>query len=113
VIDLRPYVRQNQQVIEFVKHATPGVIDKYIGTLDHATARFNTILLRASEDSVKTYEHAKDIDQCYHAIQSFYEDTKRYLIWPYLFKPIMVLKLHLTGKIRIPKIKLLLEKFNN
>lgn len=113
MIDLRPYVRRNQHVMEFVRHATPGAIDRYIGTLDHATARFNTILLRASEDSVKTYDHAKEIDECYEAIQSFYKDTKRYLTWPYMFKPIMMLKLHLTGKIRIPKIKSLLEKINN
>ena len=52
-MDLRSYVRENQQVMEFVQHATPGVIDKYVGTLDYATARFNTILLKLSQDPTR------------------------------------------------------------
>ena len=112
-MDLRSYVRENQKVVEFVSQATPGVIDRYVGTLDHATARFNTILLRLSEHPLKKYEHAKEIDESYQAIQTFYEDTKRYLTWPYVFKPIIVLKLHWTGKTAIPKIKRLLQKIDN
>ena len=49
-MDLRSYVRENQHIMTFVQQAIPGVIDKYVGTLDYATARFNTILLRLSED---------------------------------------------------------------
>lgn len=112
-MDLRSYVRQNQQVIEFVQHATPGAIDKYIGTLDYATARFNTILLKLSQDPLRADEHRNEIDECFGVIQNFYADTKRYLMWPYLLKPIIALKLHYIGKIQVPKIKFLLEKINN
>jgi len=112
-MDLRSYVRQNQQVIEFVRHATPGVIDKYVGTLDYATARFNTILLKLSQDPLDADEHSQDIDECFSIIQSFYNDTKNYLTWSYMLKPIMALKLHYTGSIHIPKIKILLDKVNN
>ena len=112
-MDLRSYVRENRQVMEFVQHATPGVIDKYVGTLDYATARFNTILLKLSQDPLGADEHSNAIDECFNVIQRFYTDTKKYLTWPYLLKPIMALKLHLAGTIQIPKIKSLLEKINN
>jgi hypothetical protein len=112
-MDLRSYVRENQQVIEFVQHATPGAIDKYVGTLDHATARFNTILLRLSEDPLRADEHRNEINECFGVIQNFYADTKRYLTWPYLVKPIIALKLHWAGTTQIPKIKRLLERINN
>mgnify|MGYP001326739007 FL=1 len=112
-MDLRHYVRENQHVMEFVKNATPGVIDRYVGTLDYATARFNTLLLKLSQEPLRADEHRQDIDECFGIIQSFYNDTKRYLTWSYWSKPIMALKLHYTGKTQIPKIKFLLEKINN
>jgi hypothetical protein len=112
-MDLRHYVRENQQVIEFVQHATPGAIHKYVGTLDYATARFNTILLRLSQDPLRADEHSDEIDQCFNIIQRFYTDTKRYLTWHYALKPIVALKLHWSGTTQIPKIKFLLEKINN
>jgi len=112
-MDLRHYVRENQHVMEFVKNATPGVIDKYVGTLDYATARFNTILLTLSQEPLGADEHRQDIDECFGIIQSFYNDTKRYIMMAYIFKPIMALKLHYTGTTQIPKIKFLLEKINN
>jgi|TARA_B110000046_G_scaffold79882_1_gene88009 hypothetical protein len=112
-MDLRSYVRENQHIITFVHQATPGVIDKYVGTLDYATARFNTILLKLSDDPLRADIHRHEIDYCFQAIQTFYEDTKRYLMWPYVLKPIMAIKLHWTGKIGIPKIKRLLQKIDN
>ena len=112
-MDLRHYVRENQQVIEFVQNSTPGVLDKYIGTLDYATARFNTILLTLSQDTLQADEHRYEIDECFAVIQNFYTDTKRYLTWPYFLKPIMAVKLHWSGVTQIPKIKFLLEKINN
>ena len=112
-MDLRHYVRENQQVIEFVQHSTPGVIDKYVGTLDYATARFNSILLKLSEHPLRADEHRNEIDECFNVIQSFYIDTKRYLMWHHLFKPLMAIKLHWAGVTQIPKIKILLEKINN
>jgi hypothetical protein len=112
-MDLRSYVRENQQVMEFVQHATPGAIDKYVGTLDYATARFNTILLKLSQDPLGADEHRQDINECFNIIQNFYNDTKRYITWAYIFKPVMALKLHWSGTTQIPKIKFLLEKINN
>ncbi len=109
-MDLRHYVRDNQQVMEFVRHSTPGVIDKYIGTLDYATARFNTILIKLSQDPLRADQHQNEIDECFKIIQNFYNHTKKYLTWPYVLKPVIALKLHWTGITQIPKIKFLLEK---
>ena len=112
-MDLRSYVRENQQIMTFVQQATPGAIDKYVGTLDYATARFNTILLKLSGDPLLADAHRHEIDDCFQTIQTFYKDTKRYIMWPYVFKLIIIAKLHITGKTKIPKIKSLLQKINN
>jgi|TARA_R100000030_G_scaffold43975_1_gene33219 hypothetical protein len=107
------YVESNQTVIQFVKDAMPGENDKYTGTLDYATARFNTILLRLSEDPLKADRHSNDLQECFHAIQSFYKYTLRLNTWPVIMKPIIKLILHYKGTFQIPKIKFLLEKINN
>ena len=112
-MSVNDYVGANKEVIEFVQNAVPGAIDKYVGTLDYATARFNTILLKLSQDPLSADEHRNEIEECFAIIQSFYTDTKRYLIWAYIFKPIIALKLHYTGTTQVPKIKFLLNKINN
>ena len=75
-MDLRSYVRENQHIITFVQQATPGVIDKYVGTLDYATARFNTILLKLSDDPLRadthrheTVSHVAVCIQTYHGYE--------------------------------------------
>ena len=114
-MELKDFVLENQKVIDLVKDRTGGntQVDMYYGTLDYATARFNTILLKLSQEPLRADEHRQDIDECFGIIQSFYNDTKSYLTWPYVLKPIMAIKLHYTGKTQIPKIKFLLEKINN
>ena len=112
-MDFREYVKQNQTVIQFVKDVTPGEIDKYTGTQDYATARFNTILLRLSEDTLKADQYRQDLQECFEIIQSFYNYTTRLISWHWTFSPILKLILHIKGTIDIPKIKFLLEKINN
>ena len=69
-MDLRSYVRENQHIIMFVHQATPGVIDKYVGTLDYATARFNTILLKLSQDPLLLTIHSTRL-RLFQPIQDF------------------------------------------
>ena len=107
------YVQANKEVIEFVQNAVPGAIDKYVGTLDYATARFNTILLRLSEDPVMLDEFMPEARGCFDAIQSFYTNTQRLITWPWMFKPVAKVMLHGIGTRRIPKIKRLLDKVDN
>ena len=112
-MDINDYVRANKKVIEFVQNAVPGAIDKYVGTLDHATARFNTILLKISQEPLMLDEHMSEARQCFDAIQAFYRNTQRLITWPWMFKPVAKVMLHIIGTSQIPKIKQLLAKVNN
>jgi hypothetical protein len=112
-MDLDTYVKKNQQVVEFVRDVTPGIIDRYVGTLDYASARFNTILLRLSEDPLKADRFNQDLNECFEIIQSFYKFTTRLITWPWALIPVAKFILHIKGKIDIPKIKFLLDKVNN
>ena len=85
----------------------------YYGTLDYATARFNTVLLKISQDPLMLDEYMPEARECFDAIQSFYTNTQRLILWPWLFKPVMKVILHRIGTRRIPKIKQLLEKVDN
>ena len=110
---LQEYFQQNQKIIEFVKDVTPGHIDKYVGTLDYATARFNTILLKLSQDPLLADKHLGDVQECFEIIQEFYKHTTRLMNWHWLSKPLVKRILHYKGTIHIPKIKFLLQKINN
>ena len=112
-MDLESYVKQNQKVIDFVNDVTPGHIDKYTGTLYYATARFNTILLKLSQDALKADQYREEVKECFEIIQDFYSYTVKYTNTSRFFAPIIKLVLHYKGKVHIPKIKLLLEKINN
>ena len=112
-MDFRDYVKHNQEVIQFVKDAMPGTIDKYVGTLDYASARFNTILIKLSQEPLMADQHKDEVKECFDAIHSFFNTTKKYTQAHYITKPLYSLLLYVIGTTRIPKIKLLLEKVNN
>jgi len=112
-MDFRDYVTRNQEVIQFVKDAMPGSIDKYVGTLDYASARFNTILIKLSQDTLMADQHKNDVQECFDAIHSFYKNTKKYIMAPNVLKPLYSLMLFVIGTTKIPKIKFLLDKLNN
>ena len=62
------YVRANKEVIKFVQNAVPGAIDKYVGTLDYATARFNTTLLKISQEPLMLDEHMPEARDCLNPV---------------------------------------------
>ena len=86
---------------------------KYVGTLDYATTRFNTILLRLAEYPLTIDEHTNELIDCQSAIQHFYKNTKRLMTWPQITHPIIRWNLHGIGTRQIPKIKKLLDKIVN
>ena len=114
-MNLKDFVLENQKIIELVKDRVGGenIVDKYYGTLDYATARFNTILIKLSQDKIKQVEHTTEVLDCFNAIQDFYNNVQRYRFWPKIIRPLIKLNLHGIGTRRIPKIKILLEKLNN
>ena len=53
-MNLQEYVTENQKIIDLVNDRTGGdsQVDMYYGTLDYATARFHTILIKLSQDKL-------------------------------------------------------------
>ena len=111
----RDYVLANQEIVQKITDRLPGdpKLDMYYGTLDYATTRFNTILLKLSQDQILAQEHRVEVHECFEAIQAFYRNVKRYEAWPSIFRYIVGVVLHGIGTRRIPKIKRLLNQVNN
>jgi len=114
-MNLKDFVLENQKIIELVRDRVGGenVVDMYYGTLDYATARFNTILIKLSQDKIKEIEHTTEVLDCFNAIQDFYNNVQRYRFWPKITRPLIKLNLYGIGTRRIPKIKNLLKKLDN
>ena len=109
---LDQYVIENKKVIELVKNKDQNdhVLGKYYGTLDYATARFNTILLKLSQDRLLEDKLKDDVRDCFDIIQKFYKNVKRYESWPFFTKPFFKTVLHGIGTRQIPTIKKLLNR---
>ena len=114
-MNLQAYVEENRKIIDLVNDRVGGneIVDKYYGTLDYATARFNTILIKISQDKILEADHKTEVLDCFNAIQDFYNNVQRYRFWPRIIRPLIRLNLHGIGTRRIPKIKNLLEKLDN
>ena len=111
-MDLRDFVLGNQKVLRHCNDRTPGQtdIDMLYGTLDYATARFHTILIKLSQDALAEAENKITVQECFDAIQSFYKYTLKYQDGNVMTKWFYRLLLHRIGKRRIPKIKNLHDK---
>ena len=114
-MNLQTYVEENRKIIELVNDRVGGneTVDMYYGTLDYATTRFNTILIKISQDKLLEDEHKGEVLDCFNAIQDFYNNVQRYRFWPKITRPFIRLNLHGIGTRRIPKIKNLLNKVVN
>ena len=108
---LEDYVKQNQKIMQAIKDRVPGdnQVDMYYGTLDYATARFNTILLKLSQDRLLEDRVKFEVQDCFKTIQDFYDYVQKYRFWPFFTKPFFKIILHGIGTRRIPKIKKLLN----
>ena len=111
-MNLQAYVEKNRKIIDLVNDRVGGneLVDQYYGTLDYATSRFHTILIKLSQDKIKETDHEGDVLDCFNAIQDFYKNVQRYRFWPWFTRPFIKLVLHGIGTRRIPKIKNLLDK---
>tara|TARA_Y100000996_G_C22205071_1_gene512986 strand:- start:119 stop:499 length:381 start_codon:yes stop_codon:yes gene_type:complete len=109
---LDQYVLENKKVIELIKNKNQNdyVLGKYYGTLDYATARFHTILIKLSQDQLLEDKVKNDVQDCFEIIQKFYTNVKRYESWPFFTKPFIKVLLHGIGTRQIPNIKRLLNR---
>jgi len=114
-MNLVDFVKENEKVIRLVKDRVPGRddVDMYYGTLDVATARFHSILLKISQDRLAEERLKNDVEFCFKAIQDFYKNVQRYRFWPFFTKPFIKIVLHGIGTKRIPEIKKLLNRLEH
>ena len=114
-MDLKEYVAKNKNVIDWLKNKSHNddTLGKYYGTLDYATARFNTILLKLSQDKIKSYEAQADIEHCYRVIQDFFKYTCKYQNAGWMTRWYYKNCLHGLGINQIPKVKRLLQSLDN
>ena len=111
-MNLQAYVEKNRKIIDLVNDRVGGneIVDKYYGTLDYATSRFHTILIKLSQDKILEADHQSDVLDCFNAIQDFYKNVQRYRFWPKFTRPFVKIAIHGIGTRKIPKIKNLLDK---
>jgi len=114
-MELKDFVLENQKIVALVKDRTGGntQVDMYYGTLDYATARFHSILIKLSQDRVLEQVHSQDVKECFDTIQDFYKYVQRYRFWPKITQPFIKLILHRIGTKRIPAIKRLLNRLDD
>ena len=114
-MNLQAYVEENKKIIDLVNDRVGGneIVDKYYGTLDYATSRFHTILIKLSQDKILEADHQSDVLDCFNAIQDFYKNVQRYRFWPWFTRPFVKIVIHGIGTRKISKIKKLLDKIVN
>tara|TARA_B100001287_G_scaffold198885_1_gene168405 strand:- start:2724 stop:3068 length:345 start_codon:yes stop_codon:yes gene_type:complete len=114
-MNLKEYVIHNQELMQKIKDRTPGDTkeDMLYGTLDFAVARFNTILLKLSQDEIKRFDHRWEVKECFDAIQKFFTYTKKYSAGNFIQKFYYGTILHGIGTKQIPKIKKLHKILDN
>ena len=114
IVDHKQLVINNQEIQQVLVDRLPGHYDMYFGTLDKALQRFNTILLRLSQEPLLAEEHNFEVLECQQAIQDFYHYSRKLMHsnnW--LMKIYYRTCLHGVGIRRIPKIKRLLNRLGN
>ena len=114
IVDHRQFVLDNQPIQQFLVDRLPGQDDMMYGTLDRALQRFNTILLKLSEEPLLAEEYNSEVIECQNAIHDFYKYTQKHMNanwwWTRLYYRTCI---HGIGINRIPKIKKLLDKIDN
>ena len=114
IVDHKQFVMDNQPIQQFLIDRLPGHNDMMYGTLDRALQRFNTILLKLSEDPLLAEEYNYEVIECQRAIHDFYKYTQKHLNtnwwWMRLYYRTCI---HGIGVKRIPKIKKLFNKIDN
>tara|TARA_Y100001937_G_scaffold127657_1_gene200588 strand:- start:1167 stop:1520 length:354 start_codon:yes stop_codon:yes gene_type:complete len=114
LVDHKKFVMENKPIQQFLLDRLPGHEDKMFDTLDKALQRFNTILLKLSEEPLLAEQHNLEVLDCQNAIHHFYSYTKKLINTNnWLCKMYYRTCLHGIGINKIPKIRKLLNKLDN
>ena len=114
IVDHRKLVIENQPIQQFIVDRLPGHHDRYFGTLDKALQRFNTILIKLSQEPLLAEEHNGEVLNCHKIIHNFYDYSfKLTHTNSWLSRLYYKIRLHMIGIRHIPRIKKLLDSIDN
>ena len=107
-------VRQNQDIIEYLRHAHYiGDYSMLVGSLDYAISRINTVILRLSQYPLLADEYFSELKSCHRSLRAFHLNMVRTESWPRFLKWYPRFRLHRIGIKRFPRIAVLLARVEN
>jgi hypothetical protein len=114
VKSLDAMVRQNQDIIEYLRHAHRiGDYGMLVGSLDYAIARINTVILRLSQYPLLADEYFSELQSCHNSVRAFHKNMARAESWPKFLRWYPEFRTHWIGRKQFPRIALLLARVEN
>ena len=114
VKSLDAMVRQNQDIIEYLRHAHRiGDYSMLVGSLDYAIARINTVILRLSQYPLLADEYFAELKSCHCSVRLFHLNMVRTETWPRFLQWYPRFRLHRIGIKKFPQIAVLLARVEN
>jgi hypothetical protein len=107
-------VRQNQDIIEYLRHAHYiGDYGMLVGSLDYAISRINTVILRLSQYPLLADQYFSELKYCHNSVRAFHKNMQRTETWPKFLRWYPKFRLHRIGIKRFPRIAVLLVRVEN
>ena len=107
-------VRQNQDIIEYLRHAHYiGDYSMLVGSLDYAISRINTVILRLSQYPLLADEYFAELKSCHCSVRLFHLNMVRTETWPRFLQWYPRFRLHRIGIKKFPRIAQLLARVEN
>ena len=114
VKSLDAMVRQNQDIIEYLRHAHRiGDYGMLVGSLDYAIARINTVILRLSQYPLLADQYFSELKSCHCSVRAFHKNMVRTETWPGFLGWYPRFRLHRIGIKKFPRIAQLLARVEN
>jgi hypothetical protein len=107
-------VRQNQDIIEYLRHAHYiGDYGMLVGSLDYAISRINTVILRLSQYPLLADEYFAELKSCHNSVRAFHKNMVRTESWPNFLRWYPEFRTHWIGRKQFPRIARLLARVEN
>jgi hypothetical protein len=107
-------VRQNQDIIEYLRHAhCIGDYGMLVGSLDYAISRINTIILRLSQYPLLADQYFSELKSCHRSVRAFHKNMVRTETWPRFLRWYPEWRTHWIGRKQFPRIARLLARVEN
>jgi len=107
-------VRQNQDIIEYLRHAHYiGDYGMLVGSLDYAISRINTVILRLSQYPLLADEYFAELKSCHNSVRAFHKNMLRTETWPGFLRWYPEFRTHWIGRKQFPRIARLLARVEN